>query len=161
MASGLIGEAILIISSVIVAGAIAGVVLSQIGVFESSITETTEAQQDKKKKKIDIVYGTGTVAMATPEASIFVKNTGSNPLVDNTKFDVYFGPIGSVKRYSYQVGGGDDTWEFVPAAPSVWQQKETYQINVTESDLATSTTYEVQITTPNGVSDDFIFSISP
>ena len=161
MASGLIGEAILIIASVIVAGTIAGVVLSQIGVFESSITETTEAQQDKLLTKIDIVYGSGTVGMATPEASIYVKNTGSNPLVDNTNFDVYFGPVGAVKRYAYEAGGGDDTWEFVNGAPTTWQQKETYQINVTEADLASSTTYEVQITTPNGISDDFIFSISP
>ena len=161
MASGIIGEAILIIASVIIAGSIAGVVLSQIGVFESSITETSESQQDKLLTKIDIVYGSGTVGMATPEASIYVKNTGSNPLVDNTKFDVYFGPVGAVKRYAYESGGGDDTWEFVGGAPTTWQQKDTYQINVTESDLASSTTYEVQITTPNGISDDFIFSISP
>ena len=161
MASGLIGEAILIIASVIVAGTVAGVVLSQIGVFESSITETTEAQQDRLLTKVDIVYGSGSVGMATPEASIYVKNTGSNPIVDNTNFDVYFGPVGQAKRYTYSEGGGDDTWEFVGGAPTTWQQKETYQINVTESDLTTSTTYEVQVTTPNGLSDDFIFSISP
>ncbi len=161
MASGLIGEAILIIASVIVAGSIAGLVLSQIGVFESTITQTTESQQDKLLTKIDIVYGSGTVGMSIPEASIYVKNTGSNPIVDNTNLDVYLGEIGSAKRYSYQVAGGDDTWEFVAGAPSVWQQRETYQINVTESDLSTSTTYEVQITTPNGISDDFIFSLSP
>ena len=52
MASGLIGEAILIIASVIVAGTIAGVVLSQIGVFESTITQTTEKQQDKLLREV-------------------------------------------------------------------------------------------------------------
>jgi len=161
VASGLIGEAILIIASVIVAGSIAGIVLSQIGVFESTITQTTESQQDKLLTKIDIVYGSGTVAMSIPEASIYVKNTGSNPIVDNTNLDVYFGEIGSATRYAYQVAGGDDTWEFVGGVPTVWQQRETYQINVTEADLSASTTYEVQITTPNGISDDFIFSISP
>jgi len=161
MASGLIGEAILIIASVIVAGSIAGIVLSQIGVFESTITQTTESQQDKLLTKIDIVYGSGTVGMSIPEASLYVKNTGTNTIVDNTNLDVYFGEIGSAKRYAYQVAGGDDTWEFVGGAPSIWQKSETYQINVTESDLSTSTTYEVQITTPNGISDDFIFSLSP
>ena len=45
MASGIIGEGVMIIASVIVAGALAGVILNQVGVFESTTIEATGAQQ--------------------------------------------------------------------------------------------------------------------
>ena len=156
MASGLIGEAILIIASVIVAGTIAGVVLSQVGVFESTITTTTDAQQDKLLTDVDIIFASNS---SDTIANVWVKNTGNNPLADNTKVDVYFGPIGAVQRYAFSTSGGDNSWEFHPSTPSVWQQKDTIQLNITDNDLAKGVTYEVIVTTPNGISDEFIFSI--
>lgn len=156
MASGLIGEAILIIASVIVAGTVAGVVLSQVGVFESTITATTDSQQDKLLTDIDIIFASNS---SDTTANFWVKNTGKNPLVDNTKVDVYFGPIGQVQRYTFSPGGSDNSWQFHPSTPNVWQQMDTVQFNVTENDLSKGVTYEIVVTTPNGISDEYIFSI--
>ena len=158
MASGLIGEAILIIASVIVAGSVAGVVLSQIGVFESSITQTSESQKDKLLTKIKIVYATNS---SDNDVNIYVKNIGKQPLSSLDNMDVYFGPVNSADRYAYlDQTWQDDTWEFnSTSTPSVWQSMETQQIDINESSLAKSTTYEIQITTPQGVSDEYIFSI--
>ena len=158
MASGLIGEAILIIASVIVAGSVAGVVLSQIGVFESSITQTSESQKDKLLTKIKIVYATNS---SDNDVNIYVKNIGKQPLTSLDNMDVYFGPVNSADRYAYvEQTWQDDTWEFnSTSTPSVWQSMETQQIDINESSLAKSTTYEIQVTTPQGVSDEYIFSI--
>ena len=156
MASGLIGEAILIIASVIVAGSVAGIVLSQIGVFESSITQTSESQKDKLLTKIKIIY----VANSTDsDAEVWVKNIGKNPISSLDKVDVYFGPVNSVKRFAYEIGTNDETWEFNGGLPSILKHMDTVQIDIDEDSLAKSTTYEIRVVTPQGISDDYIFSI--
>ena len=157
MASGLIGEAILIIASVIVAGSIAGVVLSQIGVFESSITQTSESQKDKLLTKIKIVFATNS---SDNDVNIYVKNIGKQPIVSLANMDVYFGPLNSADRFSYnEQTWQDNTWEFnTTSTPTTWQSMETQQIDLNESDLAPGTTYEIQVTTPHGISDEYIFS---
>ena len=157
MASGLIGEAILIIASVIVAGSIAGVVLSQIGVFESSITETSSAQKDKLLTKIKIVFATNS---SDNDVNIYVKNIGKQPIVSNDKVDVYFGPLNGAERFAYlEQTWQDNTWEFnTTSTPSIWQSMDTVQIDLNDNDLAKATTYEIQITTPQGISDEYIFS---
>lgn len=158
MASGLIGEAILIIASVIVAGSVAGVVLSQIGVFESSITQTSEDQKDKLLTKIKIIY----VANSTDnDAEVWVKNIGKNPITSLDKMDVYFGPVNAVQRFAYTVGDVDETWEINGGIPNppVWQQMDTLELQLDEDSLAKSTTYEIRVITPQGISDEYIFSI--
>lgn len=156
MASNLIGEAILIIASVIVAGSVAGIVMSKVGVFESTVTSTSNAQKDKMLTKVSIVYASNST---DDIANIYVKNVGKTPIVSLNRTDVYFGPVGSTIRYGYSTGGADDTWQFSPSLQSTWQEMETLQINLTENSLAKGTTYSIRIVTPNGVSDDYVFSI--
>ena len=157
MASNLIGEAILIIASVIVAGSVAGIVMSKVGVFESTVTSTSEAQKDKMLTKIKIIFAGNDTRN---DANVYVKNVGINPITDLDKVDVYFGPVGNVQKYGYEVGINDDTWEYEGGLPSLWQKMDTIRINVNETSLAKGNTYEVRISTPNGVSDDYIFSLS-
>lgn len=156
MASNLIGEAILIIASVIVAGSVAGIVMSKVGVFESTVTSTSNAQKDKMLTKISIVYASNSTSTL---ANIYVKNVGKTPIVNLNQTDVYFGPVGSTTKYSYSTGGADDTWQFNGGLTTTWQQMETKQINLKENSLAKGTTYSITVVTPNGVSDDYVFSI--
>ena len=156
MAAGLIGEAILIIASVIVAGALAGMILSQVGVFESTIAQTTDAQQEKMLTKIKIVYASNSTDNSV---DVWVKNIGKNPIVSTTNMDIFFGVIEQGERYGYEIGSNDGTWEFTNGPPSVWQAMNTTQINIDETSLAKGTTYVVRVTTPNGVFDEYIFSL--
>ena len=159
MASGIIGEGVMIIASVIVAGALAGVILNQVGVFESTTIEATGAQQDKILTKIKVVYASNST---DNEVSVWVKNVGKNPIVANDNIDVFFGEIGQVKGYSYDSAAGfvDDTWDFDSGtAPTVWQVMNTTQIEIDESSLQEDTTYVVRVTTPNGIFDEYIFSL--
>ena len=159
MASNLIGEAILIIASVIVAGSVAGIVMSKVGVFESTVTSTSEAQQDKMLTKIKILYATNSTG--DDDAEIWIKNVGKNPITSLEKMDVYFGPINAVQRFGYSVSNTDETWEIDGGLPSpnVWQELDTIQLNLDEDSLAKGVTYQVRISTPNGVSDDYIFTL--
>ena len=158
MASGIMSEAILIIASVVIATAIAGVVMSQLGVFESTFTATTENQKDMILTKVKIVYATNTTKS---NVVVWVKNIGINPVVDANKTDVYFGEINSVKYIPHDKKGVEDTWRWdAPLPEPVWQISDTHSINITDVDITSGVTYQVTVTTPNGVDDEEIFTIT-
>ena len=152
-------EGILIIASVIIATAISGIVMSQVGVFESTFTATSEGQKDIMLTKIKIVYATNTT---TSHVNVWVKNVGVNPIVDANKTDVYFGEINSVTNIFHNTTTkAEDTWMFDQPLPApVWQIGDTHSINITDADITTGVTYLVSVTTPNGVTDEHIFSIT-
>lgn len=151
-------EAILIIASVVIATSVAGVVMSQLGIFESTFTATTEGQKDMILTKIKIVYATNTT---DNNVNVWVKNIGINPIVNPNATDVYFGEIDSVTRIPLNTKQQlDNTWFFdAPLPKPAWQLADTHSINITDTDIIRGVTYVVSITTPNGVTDEYIFSL--
>ena len=153
------GEAILIIASVVIATSVAAVVMSQIGVFESTFTATTEGQKDTMLTKVKIVLATNTT---DNHVAVWVKNTGVNPIGSLDKFDIYFGEIDQIQRIPYDLVQNDLTWQYAtpPGPPSpVWQKMETFALNVTDNNLQKGVTYHVTVSTPNGVTDEHLFSL--
>ena len=160
MASGIMSEAILIIASVVIATAIAGVVMNQVGVFQSTFTATTESQKDIILTKVKIVYATGKTG-AGSFVNVWVKNIGVNTVVNANNTDVYFGEINQVKNYPHNKNKLEDTWRWDSPLPEpYWQISDTHSINITDANIQTGVTYQVTVTTPNGVSDEYIFSLS-
>ena len=160
MASGIMSEAILIIASVVIATSIAGVVMSQVGIFESTFTATTEGQKDTLLTNFKIVMATSTT---DDTVSIWIKNVGQNPITSVDKVDVYFGEIDQVTSIFYDQGCvapcPDDTWKYDSVPDPVWQIMDTFSLNVTDDDIVKGVTYQVTVITPNGVSDEHIFSL--
>jgi len=160
MASGIMSEAILIIASVVIATSVAGVVMSQVGVFESTFTATTEGQKDTLLTNFKIVMATNTT---DDNVSIWIKNVGQNPISSLNKVDVYFGEIDQVQNIPYDQNCvapcPDDTWKYDSVPATVWQIMDTLSINITDNDIQKDVTYQVTVTTPNGVSDEQIFSL--
>jgi hypothetical protein len=93
--------------------------------------------------------------------AVWVKNTGINPISDVGKVDVYYGQINQVQRIPYnQTNQNQLTWRYDPQVPSpVWQKMDTFAINITDNNLQKDVTYHVTVTTPNGVTDEHIFSL--
>jgi archaeal flagellar protein FlaG len=150
-------EAILIIASVVIATSIAGVVMSQVGVFESTFTATTENQKDIILTKVKIVYATNTT---DNHVSVWIKNIGINTITSANQTDVYFGEINQVQSMVHNPKKQiDNNWMWnAPLPQPVWQISDTHSINITDFDLEPNKTYQVTITTPNGVTDEEIFS---
>jgi len=162
MASGIMSEAILIIASVVIATSVAGVVMNQVGVFESTFTATTEGQKDTLLTNFKIVMATNTT---DDTVSIWIKNVGQNPISSLNKVDVYFGEIDQVQNIPYDPSCvppsacSDDTWRYDNIPDPVWQIMDTASINITDNDIQRGVTYQVTVTTSNGVSDEHIFSL--
>src|SRR3990172_785125 len=150
MASGIMSEAILIIASVVIATSVAGVVMNQVGVFESTFTATTEGQKDTLLTNFKIVMATNTT---DDTVSIWMKNVGQNPISSLNKVDVYFGEIGQIQNIPY------DPWRYDSLPDPVWQIMDTVSINITDNQIQRGVTYQVSVTTSNGVSNEQIFSL--
>lgn len=159
MASGIISEGVLIIASVIVAGMITGIVISKVGSFEGYYTATTEEQKEKMLSKFEVIHVN---QVNSTSVDIWVKNTGLTPIRELNSVDVYFGPITAADYIGYSQGSTPQ-WVFQGSTTptSAWAEGETIQIRLQDDGaLQSSTSYVVQITISNGVSDDHIFSIS-
>jgi flagellar protein FlaG len=157
MASGIMSEAILIIASVVIAASVAGVVMNQVGVFQSTFTATTEGQKDTLLTNFKIVMATNTT---DNHVSIWIKNVGQNPISSVDKVDVYFGQIDQVQNIPYnQAVQNDLTWRYDTIPNPVWQIMDTYSLNITDNSIQKGVTYQVTVITSNGVSDEHIFSL--
>lgn len=155
MVSVIISEGILLIASVILAGAISAVALNQIGLFQSSFSMQSSIQRETALTKIKIIYASNS---SSNNLLIWMKNIGGSPLKALDSVDVFFGPIGSIHRVSHNVA---DTpkWTYASSLSQL-QVKETVQINLsTDAPLQKNVSYAIRITTPNGVSDEYIFSL--
>ncbi len=163
MAAGIMGEAILIIASVVIATSIAAVVMNQVGIFQSTFTATTEGQKEQLLTKVQIILATNTT---DSNVAIWVKNTGVNPIGFVDKVDVYFGQINQIQRIPYDadIAQPNLTWQYWNAtAPDIptpeWQKMDTFAINITDASLQKGVTYHVTVSTPNGVIDEHLFSL--
>jgi len=159
MSAGVISEGVLIIASVIVAGLITGIVISKVGTFEGYYTATTEAQKEKMLSKFEIIHVS---QLNNTSVNIWIKNTGLTPIQKLGLVDAYFGQINSVDFVGYS-SGSTPQWVFQGSTTtsSVWSQGNTIQITLQDdSALQNNQSYLVQFTIANGVSDDYIFSVS-
>ncbi|HEX9846195.1 MAG TPA: flagellin [Candidatus Nitrosotenuis sp.] len=159
MGAGIMTEGILIIASIVVATTMAGIIMSQVGTFESTFTATSESQKNEMLTKLKVIHAMYNSTASPETLEVWVKNIGIDPITAPTSMDVYYGETGSAQRVAYDESGGQDTWRFEPSTPPTMIQKmDTIQIKITDSDLAAGNTYVVRITAPNGVYSDYVLS---
>ncbi len=152
MGSAVFTEAILIVASVIIAAGLAGVVMTKVGTFQSTFTQTTENQKQTILTNIKILYDVSPDKASTVNA--WIKNVGTYSITNTQNVDVYFGQPGSMTRIPYNAGSPSWTYE---SPVTSWDKASTVQINISNlSPISCNTIYELQVTTPNGVSDQYI-----
>jgi hypothetical protein len=156
MGSLIISEGIILIASIIIAAGFTVTVLNQMGIFKSTLATAGSAEKEIALTRIKVLYATNS---SDNQIDLWVKNIGANQIVALDKVDVYFGKLSYVQMIPYN-GTSAPSWEY--AAPSsTWSTKDTVEINISyDSTLERNVNYVVRISTPNGVSDDYIFSIS-
>ncbi len=153
MASAVFTEAILIVASVIVAGSFAGLVMGKVGGFQSTFVQSSESQKQIILTKIKIIYATNS---SSTNVNAWIKNIGVSPITNPKSVDVYFGQIGAVQRIPYT--GAAPSWTYASSV-SLWNSTNTVQINISNgASLQKGSTYLLQVTTPNGVSDQYFLS---
>ncbi len=157
MASLIISEGIILVASIIIAAGFSATVLNQMGVFKSTLIAAGAAEKEIALTRIKVIYATNS---SSSDVKIWVKNIGLNPVAGLDRVDVFFGRLNYLERIPYDEVAAP-TWVYANGTGTQWQSKETIEIDVTsDNTLETGVTYVVRVATPNGISDDYIFSIS-
>jgi len=153
----IISEGIILIASIIIAAGFSVTVLNQMGVFKATLATAGATQKEIALTSIKTIYATNT---SSTDIKVWVKNIGANQIAPIDKIDVYFGKLNYAQRITYN-GDSSPSWTFTNSNGNVWQSKDTIQITITyDNALQKNINYVLRISTPNGVSDDYIFSIS-
>lgn len=156
MGSLIISEGIILIASIIIAAGFTVTVLNQMGVFKSTLATAGAAEKEIALTRIKVIYATNS---SDSQVDLWVKNIGANQIVALDKVDVYFGELNYLQRIPYN-GTSAPSWEYAESS-NTWSAKDTIEINISyDNTLERNVNYVLRISTPNGVSDDYIFSIS-
>lgn len=154
MVNEVMSEAILLIASITLASLLSVMVLSRYGVLESTLGTLTNNQRNSILANIRIVYA----AVNGSSVVVWVKNTGSVPIIDISKVDVYFGLYGSASYIPYNTASLPN-WNYKIYGGSVWSPGSTILITINLSSAPSSGVYYVKLMTYEGASDEYIFSV--
>lgn len=160
MVSVAINEGLLLIASVIITAGITAAVFTQTGFLRSAFSMSTETQKEIALTKIQTLYASNS---SSTVVNVWTKNIGTYPITGLSNVDVYFGQLGSAQRIPYNSTSSAPKWVYDGSTPitTIWPTQTTIQIDITtSSSLVKNVPYDIRITTPNGVSSDYIFSIS-
>ena len=130
-------------------------------VNRSSQEMANEAQivSDRMKSRIVIIDAANTLDLKT--VYVWVKNVGSSIIQPTEKSDVFFGQEGSFNSIPYlnNAQGAYPSWSFELENDTEWQNGATLKITITYDKALDPGIYYIKIVIPNGVSDEYFFSM--
>ena len=99
--------------------------------------------------------------MAISDIFLWIKNTGTITIDDVPSTDVFIGHDGDWTRIdnSLYAGGAYPSWDYVVENSSEWTQASTLKIEISYANPFTSGEYRIKIIIPNGLSDEYEFSM--
>jgi len=146
-------EAILIIASVVLIGALIGSVYVSITYIGGAMTESSLHGSQKLLTQIQVDYATN-ITSTTVDA--FIQNTGSVPIQGITFSTVYFGQ----ENQEFPIGYGNETpgWN---TTTSILNPGQTMSVNITSaSPLIVNEYYSMIFVTQNGISASYTLQVA-
>ena len=144
---------------------LAGVV-SMIFVFNSAypmINRSSDAMvsmadkiDDRMKSRVSIVHAANSSDRRT--VYIWVKNVGSTRITPIEESDLFFGQQTNFYRVTYG-GTGYPRWSYALESGTEWLTGYTVKITITYNADPGAGTYYIKFVVPNGMSDEYYFSM--
>lgn len=147
----------LIIVSVVCAALVFNAVYPAVTASSHAMVIMKSRVDDRLKSQIEIIHATGNGS----DAFVWVKNVGSLRIKAVERCDVFFGPEGDFDHIPHEdeAGGSKPYWNYeVEGNGSDWDPTTTLKITI-YYDSALSGRYFVKVVIPNGLSDDYYFSM--
>ena len=90
-----------------------------------------------------------------------MKNVGSNEIINIENSDVFLGGQGSWSRILHEdwAGGAMPSWDYTIENGDEWIQSNTIMIEVSSNSTLQSGEYQIKLIIPNGISDEYDFSM--
>ena len=124
-----------------------------------AMVSMAEQVDERMKSRINIVHA----ANSSNRTSVYlwVKNVGTQRIVAIEESDLFFGLEDNFERIPYVADavGSEPRWTFTLENDTEWQTSATIKITITYSSDPGAGTYFAKFIIPNGISDDFYFSL--
>ena len=135
-----------------------------------AMSSMTSRANDRLRSQIAIIHATGELdgsgwwqdINGDGDFDVFawVKNIGSTRITAVDQTDVFFGPEGNFARIPHQsVATGYPYWSWQLENSSQWTPTATLKIIVHYGVPLATDRYYLKVITPNGVSDEYLFSM--
>ena len=154
-----ITTALLIIAGVVCMIFVFNSVFPAINRSSSAMVSMAEKVDERMKSRINIVHAANSSDRLT--VYLWVKNVGTQRIVAIEESDLFFGPSDNFSRIPYagDVGESYPQWTYAIENDTEWQSSATLKITITYSSDPGSATYFTKMIIPNGISDEYYFSM--
>jgi hypothetical protein len=155
-----ITTALLIIAGVVCMIFVFNSVYPMINRSSQAMSSMAEQVDERMKSRISIVHAANSANRT--EVYIWVKNVGTQRITNIEESDLFFGPEDDFDRVPYQgdAGGSKPSWEYTLQNDTEWQTSATLKVTITFSTDPGTGTFFTKFIIPNGISDDFYFSMT-
>ncbi len=158
--SSTLSESIILIASVILASGFSAYAIYSGSSLQSNIIQNLDSFKRNVNTRVDIGYATINQTTNPNYFVIYVKNTGTLPITDFSKIDVYAGEYGKAVLYSYSptstVGSGKFNLTDVDG-DGVWEPGETAIIRAYPKTNVSAEVYEVKVVPFRGIPSTYLF----
>jgi len=124
-----------------------------------AMVSMAETVDERMKSRINIVHAANSSDRLT--VYIWVKNVGTTRIVAIEESDLFFGLSDNFTRVSHvdDAGGGYPRWGYSLENDTEWQNSATLKITINYSSDPGAGTYFTKMIIPNGISDEYFFSM--
>jgi hypothetical protein len=154
-----ITTALLIIAGVVCMIFVFNSVYPMVNRSSQAMVSMAEQVDERMKSRINIVHA----ANSANRTSIYlwIKNVGTQRIVNVNESDLFFGQDSNFDRVPYKgdAEGYYPQWDYNLENDTEWSTSATLKVTITYSSDPGSGTYFAKFIIPNGISDDFYFSM--
>ena len=154
-----ITTALLIIAGVVCMIFVFNSVYPMVNRSSQAMVSMAEHVDERMKSRINIVHAANSANRTY--IYLWVKNVGTQRIVDVGESDLFLGPSDNFSRIPYFEDAGEvfPQWDFILENDTEWQTSATLKITVTYDTDPGTGTYFTKFIIPNGISDEFYFSM--
>ena len=162
---------LLILAGTVGAVLVINAVFPALGQSSAAVVSMTDTVSDRVRSQVEIIHVTGeldgdgvfqdTNADGYFNVFVWVKNVGSSRIMAIDESDVFFGEVGDFNRIPYvnDARGSLPSWTMSLENDTEWVPTATLKITVYFSSPLSSGTHFLKVVIPNGISDEFTFSM--
>lgn len=163
---------LLVVAAVICVTLVINAVYPAITSSTGALSSVSDRVNERIRSQIDIIHATGelnssgrwtdTNSDGNFDVFVWVKNVGTEPVVDITRCDVFLAGDNNIWAwipYVDYAGGAFPRWSYVIENGTEWGTATTLKIEIHYSSALSSGQYNVKVMIPNGVSDEYDFSM--
>lgn len=154
-----ITTALLILAGIVCMVFVFNSVFPMVNRSSEAMVSMAETIDDRMQSNVNVVHASNTSNRQS--VYLWVKNVGASRIVAIEESDVFFGQEGNFVRIPYvdEAPGSYPRWSYSIENDTEWKTGATIKITIVYSSDPGSGTYYAKIVIPNGVSDEYYFSM--